>query len=186
MKTHISRALLACFLTFGSLTGCGSGGGGGGEEFVGAANVQLRLQPSRIDSGDRTLVTVEVSEVHKNGIALKVRFPKGLRYVPASATLTADDKETDVTPTVNTPSADGGDIYLVFYLAQSLFRPSGQEYNGETGIVTFQLEGTSVIRDGKVEIDADVDDPAEDNSVEFKLENPEFAAEDEASVSVVD
>jgi len=182
-----SRALVlgALFLTSVTSQGCGGGGGGGDGDFVGAATVSLQLQPSRIDSGDRTEATVQISDVHPNGISLKFRYPDGLRYVPNSGVLFAQDREIDISPTVNS-GGDDEDVYLVFYLAQSLFRESGQEYNGEAGTVSIQLEGIKAIKDASVEVDADVDDPQEDNASEFRLDNPEFAPEDEQGIEVVD
>ncbi len=172
-------AVVSCF------TACGGGGGGGGEAFVGAATVSIRLQPSVIDSGDRTQVTIDVGDIHDNGIALKVRFPNGLRYVPASTVLEINDQTTKLTPTVNALAEDENSVYLVFYLSQSLFS-SGSEYNGEMGTLQLQLEGRKAVKDGKVEVDADVDDPQESNSTEFSLDNPEFVAEDEAFIRVVE
>ncbi len=179
----LSSLLCTALLTFA--TACG-GGGGGGDDFVGAATVGIRLQPSTIDSGDRTQVTIDVGDVHDNGIALKIRFPNGLRYVPASAALLVDEQQTKLTPTVNALAEDENSIYLVFYLSQSLFRASGEEYNGQMGTLRLQLEGRKAVKDGKLEVDADVDDPQESNDSEFTLSSPEFAAEDEASIEVVE
>lgn len=184
-KFSLSLLLLTC-ATLSSLTACGSGGGGGDDDFVGAANVSIEARPSHIDSGDRTKVMIGINEVHQNGIALKVRFPDGLRYVTESASLNAADRNIIVEPTVNASSKEGGDVYLVFYLSQSLFRLAGEEYRGEAGTLSLQLEGRSTVKDGKIQVDADVDDPAEDNSVEFDINNPEFAAEDQSTINVVD
>jgi hypothetical protein len=168
-----------------ALTGCGGGGGGSGDPaFVGAANVTLKTTPSTIDSGDRTLVQAEVSEVIENGISLKFRYPESLRYVPKSGVLVFNNKEVDLTPTVNKVSEEEGLVYLVFYLKQSLFTKPGQKYQGEGGEVQIQLEGIKALDDGKIEIDADVDDPAENNSTEFSIEEPEFVAADEAYIRV--
>lgn len=183
MKRFSSVSLLCgTLLTFA--VACG--GGGGGDDFVGAATVGVRLQPSRIDSGDRTQVTIDIGDVHDTGIALKIRFPNGLRYVPSSATLLVDKQQTKLTPAVNALAEDENSIYLVFYLSQSLFRPSGGEYNGQMGTLRLQLEGRKAVRKGAVEVDADVDDPQESNDSEFTLSDPEFAAEDEASIEVIE
>ncbi len=131
-------------------------------------------------------MTIDIGDVNDSGIALKVRFPNGLRYVPASAALLVDQQQTKLTPTVNALAEEENSIYLVFYLSQALFRPSGEEYNGQIGTLKLQLEGRKAVRDGKVEVDADVDDPQEGNDSEFTLSNPEFAAEDEASVEVIE
>ncbi len=181
-----SLYLIALALTTPML-GCGGGGGGGGGggEFVGAANVSVRSTPQQIDSGDRTQVAIELSDVHENGIAVKIRFPSGLRYVPASSFLMVGERELDVSPTVNATSDEEDLTYLVFYLSQSQFRRSNQEYSGESGTLMVQLEGRKTVVDGEIEVDPDVDDPAEDNSVEFDLASPEFVSEASSSISVI-
>jgi hypothetical protein len=172
-------------ITLATLTGCGGGGGGGGDSFFGAANVSVRATPSRIDSGDRTQVTMELSDVHENGIAVKIRFPAGLRYVQASSFLMVDEKEIDVTPTINQTVESEDLTYLVFYLSQAQFRRSSREYNGEPGTLIIQLEGRKAVLDGEIEVDPDVDDPDEDNQVEFDITNPEFVSEGSASIEVI-
>ena len=170
------------------LFGCGGGGGGGGggsSEYVGAAKVSVRSTPRQIDSGDRTQVSIELSNVHENGIAVKIRFPSGLRYVPSSSFLLVGEREIDVSPTVNATSEDEDLTYVVFYLEQSQFRRSNQEYSGESGTLMIQLEGRKSVVDGEIEVDPDVDDPAEDNLTEFDLTSPEFISEASSSISVV-
>ena len=186
LKTMKNRflSLLTLPLTLGFLTACGGGGGGGGD-FAGAATVTLDVQPSQIDTGDRAQVSTQVGDVHSNGIALKFRYPPGLKYVHSSAFLSVQDKDYDISPTVNVASNEDDAIYLIFYMPQKLFTTSGEEYNGQPGTVTFQLVGRSEVDDGLDEVDAVVDDSATDNSVEFDLANPEFVAEDQASISVV-
>ncbi len=166
--------------------GCGGGGGGGGtDEFVGAARVSVRCSPKKIDSGDRTQVSVTLSQVHENGIAVKVRFPIGLKYVPSSSFLVVGERELDVSPTINATSEAEEMNYVVFYLTQGQFSRTSQEYAGEAGTLLLQLEGRKTIIDGEIEVDPDVDDPAEDNSTEFDISSPEFISEASASISVV-
>jgi hypothetical protein len=179
----LTTVLLASFAT-SCLLGCGGGGGDDSGDFSGAANVTMSLKPSTLDSGDRTLVRVEVSEVHENGIALKFRYPEGLVYVPNSATITVDEKETPIKPRVNAVTSDEESVYLVFFLPQKLFRRAGQDYSGESGTVELQLVGKSAIRQGLVEVDADVDDPGIADSLEFNISKPEFLAEDQQNISV--
>lgn len=170
-----------------SPTGCGTGGGGGGgDDFVGAATVTISTSPNRIDTGDQTLVSTRISEINDRGIALKFKFPSGLRYVPNSASLDANDNEQDIDPAFEATSSRDNDNYLVFFLTQSQFQPSGRDYNGEPGTLTIRLEGTSGVRDGLVEVDPDVDDPDINNSAEFDVNEPEFTAEDAASIEVMD
>jgi hypothetical protein len=157
-----------------ALSSCGGGGGGGGEgDFVGAARVSISSSPQEIDSGDRTQVSIRLSDVHENGIAVKIRFPSGLRYVPSSSFLMIGERELDVSPTINSTDDEEDLTYLIFYLSQGQFRRSSQEYNGESGLLTVQLEGRKTVIDGEIEVDPDVDDPAEDNSIEFDLTSPE-------------
>lgn len=159
------------------LSSCGGGGGGGGD-FIGAAIVSVRVSPGKIDTGDRTQVTIELSQVHENGITLKVVFPAGLEYVGDSALLIADGDEYPIDPAFNI-LADS-DIYLVFYLSQAYFGEDGEA----DGNLTFELEATDVIKSGSIEVDADVDDPNIDNAQEFDVENPEFLGEDSADIEV--
>jgi hypothetical protein len=169
--------------------GCGGGGGGGGgggaDEFVGAARVSVRCSPKNIDSGDRTQVSITLSQVHENGIAVKVRFPVGLKYVPSSSFLKAGERELDASPAVNATSETEEMNYVVFYLTQGQFSRTTQEYAGEAGTLLIQLEGRKTVTDGEIEVDPDVDDPAEDNSTEFDITSPEFISEASASISVV-
>jgi hypothetical protein len=186
MKSSTISFFLIVATVAATCLGCGGGGGGGGGgDFVGAASVDVRCSPSQIDSGDRTQVDIELSNVHKNGIAVKVRFPSGLKYVPGSSFLLVGEREVDVSPTINVTSDEDDVIYLVFYLSQSQFRRSNQEYSGESGTLLVQLEGRKTVVDGEIEVDPDVDDPAEDNATEFDLTNPEFISESSASISVI-
>lgn len=184
-RSNILKVLLS--LTIVAAAGCGGGGGdeGGAGDFVGAARVSVRCSPKSIDSGDRTQVSINLSQVHENGIAVKIRFPIGLRYVPSSSFLMVGEREVDVTPTVNLTSETEELNYVVFYLSQSQFSRSNQEYSGEPGTLLVQLEGRKTVTDGEIEVDPDVDDPAEDNSLEFDITSPEFISEASASISVV-
>ena len=173
---------LALLLTV-ALSACG-GGGSSSDSFVGAADVSISAQPSEIDSGDRTEVSIEVSNVHESGIALKIRFPQGLSYVPTTALLLVDQDEIDLTPTVNAMSSDE-ERYLVFYIPQDAFTPGSEDYSGQAATVVLQLEGTAKVNDGLIEVDPDVDDPQQSNDTEFSIDNPEFVAEAETSITVI-
>lgn len=181
---RLIRSVFVTALFVSSFSSCGGGGGGGGD-FIGAAVVSLQAEPQRIDTGDRMLVTTHVAEVHPQGIALKFKYPVGLGYVPNTAQLEFNKTIVKITPTVDVASDQDNAVYLVFYLSQAQFTRPGSSYNGESGTVTFQLEGIEGFKDGSLEVDPDVDDPAEDNASEFKIDNPEFAAEDQLDVTVV-
>ncbi len=172
-------ALAACT----TLAACG-GGGGSSDTFVGAADASISTTPSTIDSGDRTEVSIELWNVHENGVMVKVRFPEGLKYVRSSAILLTSEDDTDISPTINDTSSDG-DRYLVFFLSQAQFTTGGQDYSGETGTIALQLEGVTAVSDGLIEVDPDVDDPQQSNDAEFDIENPEFNAQAETSITVI-
>lgn len=158
------------------LSSCG-GGGGGGDDFVGAALVSIQATPRRIDPGNRILVRVPVAESHPNGIFLKLRYPEGLKYAPGTSYLEIDRSQIDVGPSFNTKGSDGK-VYLVYTFSRSIFGKHNQ------GDLVLQLEGTAEVADGKIEVDADVDDPATANSAEFKADAPAFSAEEEVSIEV--
>lgn len=157
--------------------GCGGGGGGGGAS--GAAFVRVNANPRVIDSGDRTNITVEVSDIHESGILLKIRFPSKLAYVPSSAVIdSGDEDEFDATPMNYATS--GNNSYLVFFLTKDDFG------SREEGNIIIELVGNESIADGKIEVDADVNDEAIPDASEFNVEAPEFAAEDEIAIFVED
>jgi hypothetical protein len=158
------------------LTACG--GGGSDDEFIGAAVINVSISPSNIDTGDRARLKITISDVHSNGIALKILFPDGLEYVDDSAELTVDDDSNPIDPAINMLSSDG--VYLVFYLPQTLFGEEGLS----DGELDLELEGTSEVRNGEIEVDADVDDPTVDNADEFDVDDPEFLSEDSTEIEV--
>jgi hypothetical protein len=174
-----TRAVGLCILVgcIFLLSACG-GSGGGDDEFVGAAIVNISATPDKIDTGDRTRVSVDITNVHSTGTALKIKFPDGLEYVSDSSFLIVDGDELNIGPTVNAPG-DGG-IYLVYYLSQTLFGDEGEE----KGELRLELEAREIVHDGKIEVDPDVDDPNIDNADEFDINNPEFYADDFATIEV--
>lgn len=185
MRASLFTTVLMVSLAASSLVGCGGGGGDDSSGFSGAANVSISVTPSELDSGDRALVRVEVNEVHENGILLKFRYSQGLVYVPNSGTVIIDEDETPIKPRFNVVNKDEESVYLVFFLSQKLFRRPGEEYSGEPGTVELQLVGKSAIRDGLIEVDADVDDPGIADSQEFNASKPDFLAEDQQSITVL-
>ncbi len=176
----ISKHLISTALLFASLVPLSNCGGGGGddEEFIGAAQVSLQVSPHKIDTGDRTELKIDISRIHQNGIALKIKFPKGLEYVPSSSFLTVREQDEDVSPTVN--QGKESDVYLVYYITKD------QIGRDDFATLFLELEGTDGVEDGSIEIDPDVDDPAIDNAVEFNIDEPQFGSEEEASIEVTE
>lgn len=159
--------------------GCGGGGGGGDDEFVGAGEVTVRTQPSVIDPGDHTQVTVSIAEVHKNGVALKLRYPEGLVYVPDSSILSVEQTDKKLTPDFN--GSDGKYVYLVYFLEQKTFGAEGKD----RGYLTFELRaGDEEIREGEVEVALSVLDPDLPGGTGFDVENPLFSTRDSAPIKV--
>lgn len=173
------QLLLALGALLMTVPGCGGGGGGGGDDdFLGAAVVDVGASPRSFDTGDRTVIRAFLSEVNDDGLMLKFRFPKELRYVLESAALIVDDNDRDISPKVKV-TVDN-DNYLVFFLAQDDFD------DNQRGVVEFQLEADDTVTDGEIEVDPDVDDPLINNNTEFDPENPEFGAEASVNVNVRD
>ena len=175
MRTFITTIFFASVLTLA--IACGGGGGGG--EFTGAARVSLRISDSYIDSGERILVQVRLSEINDLGIIVKVRYPSGLSYVPNTSFLVLNnDAEIDIGPTNN--QTVSGTTYLVYFLSKSIFSRS------DDGELEFILEGVGEVIDGTIEVDVDLDNPDVSNSSEFDSSNPNFTGEVEAGIEVVD
>lgn len=158
------------------LAGCGGGGGGSndgsGGNFVGAAVVEIDASPKTIDTADRTQLRVQISDVHEDGIYLKIKFPEGLRFVANSSVLTVNGGETDLAPIVNSAAENG--VYLVYSFDQDDF---GRDLEGE---LRLQLEAIDELAGGLIEVDADVR-----TEQAFDIENPNFGAEDGVEIEVI-
>lgn len=176
--SYLSPLLGLALIAAPLLSGCGGGGGGGGDDFIGAAQLSMTASPRRIDTGDRTEVRIDISRLHPNGIALKIRFPAGLDYVTSSSVLEVDDTDIDVTPSINQEKAS--DVYLVYYISPEQIEEEA------TGVLLFELEGKKELKEGSIEVDADVDDPEIDNATEFDIDKPQFGAEQEVTIEVTE
>ena len=186
MQAYLLSALVASSLLATSLSGCGGGGGSDSDSsFSGAASVSLDLSPSSIDTGDRTLVQLWVGDVHDNGVAIKLRYPSGLSYVTGTAKVVVDEDEVSIKPTVNVRTADRSTTYLVFFVPQKLFRESDEPYQGQARLIQLQLVGKTLVQEGLVEVDVDVNDARVADTEEFTVAKPEFVAADQQSITVL-
>lgn len=177
MTKTFSRNLLGIITLLPFLVSCGGGGGGGGSA-TGAAFVRIDAKPRVIDTGDRILVSLQVADIHDNGISLKIRFPAELSFVEGSAVIDVEEEETGIVPDVQ--AASDSETYIVFYL-------SGNDFGrNEEGLLTFELQGREPAEDAAIEVDPDVDDPLIDNAIEFSVDAPLFSAEDQIHVRVED
>ena len=160
------------------LMACGGGGGGGGSDVTVAAQVDISVEPGRIDPGDRALVTIHASDVNAGGIVLKVRFPEGLAYVKNTGSFVINGEKLILTPDFN--SSDGQNVYLAFLFAQSDFGEDGTD----EATITFQIQGNTSPVTGLVEVDATIQDPSLTADQQFDINNPLFGAKDSDSINV--
>ena len=137
-----------------------------------------KSKPSIIDTGDRTQINIYTSQVHNNGILLKVRFEKALQFVPNTSYVVVKDQnmKEKITPLFN--DEDKKYTYLVFFLSPSQF---GQDNDGK---VVFELKGIKSQKNNTVEVDPDVDDPSIPNDQEFDVKNPEFSPDSVSYVTI--
>lgn len=169
MNTSIKKPLiLSLVLMINSCGGLG-GGGGGGSSANYAGDIGLTLEKDYLDSGDLNRVTVEVANLNRDGVLLKIRTSKSLRYVENSAVLFPDREEKSRVSPAEESSSDQ-DRYLVFFLdRQDAF---GDDY------IALQLDvkATEGDKDAFIEIDIDNNDPNIPDSKEFKSSAPRFSA----------
>lgn len=160
-----------------TITSCGGGGGGSSNDFQGAARVFISASPIRIDTGDRMQVSIDISEIHPDGILLKIKFPTGLRYVPASSFFKIDNFTGDASPLAN-EIGDGNNRFLVYSVKPSSF---GER---EQGKLHFEIQGIAEVESGQIQVDPDVDNPLISNSEEFNVDSPDFSPEDGLGIAV--
>lgn len=171
----ILKFFVAPFLTLCMMTSCG---GGGGDSFVGGANVDLSVTPNTIDTGDRVLVRVNISNIHPDGVSVKFNYPTSLTYIPNSGAFESSSQdEFDVDPVVNQNIDD--ETYLVFFLSDD------DVEQGSSATITFELEAVDTEDDAVIGVDADVNDISVDDALEFDIENPEYMSEDQESVNII-
>jgi len=172
-------SVLVFFLFFFSslVVGCGGGGGGGG--YAGSGRVDLSLEPNRIDVGDRTRISVQISEVNPDGALLKLHIPDALSYVSNTGVLSVGGQDFDVAPDIDV-LGDSQDRYLVFFFLQSDFG------DGRSGRLRLELQADASVADGYIEVDIDVDDPDVNNLLEFSIDDPRFQVDQAKQIIVED
>ena len=121
-------------------------------------------------------VRIRLRDLGAFSVALKVKFPKQLRYISASSYLTVDDSDSRFDP-ANSETASGSS-YLVFYVNRNNLG------DDENGIVSFEVTGDKRVEDGLIEVDVDIDDPHHSNSSEFEPTDPKFDAQDAVTIQV--
>lgn len=161
------------------MAACGGGGSGDEivEDFFGAGTVRIVAAPRTLDTGDRTKVAIEINDVHPDGIILKVYYTEALGYVVDSSLLIVDGDELDIGPSFNGLDGDEG-VFLVYFI------PADDFGDDNKGTLSFELRAKSAVEDGEVSVDIDVDDPLISNDTEFDVNEPEYLAESETSITV--
>ena len=184
MRNLSSLVLLFSLLcACGGLPGLGGGGSGGTPEEelddpLQAANVSISADPGSLGLGDRSLVSVAISEVNTTGVILKIRYTGTLRYVERSAAINLSESSTAVEPFSGPNGART--TYMAFYFPRSSFDAD------RSGRLTFQLRAmsTETTNTTMVEVDTDVHDPRKRVSEEYNSEKPLFSAEDHVSLTI--
>jgi hypothetical protein len=168
--------LKICFLTIIILiaVSCGSSNDG----FFGTAFVKVNADPTVIDVGDASFVTIDVDDVDDDNFFLKVRFPTGVQYLEGSSTIRVQGSDSERNPDLVFTSVDSNHNYLVYFLSRAEFGDS------DGSRVTFDLVGFDRISKGLIEVDADIDDPNIDNNAEFDQNEPKFDAEASTEIQV--
>lgn len=189
-KRHLSNIILATTLAVPvalALSSCGMGGGGGGNgsdgDQVEPAELNLVVTPPEIDSGDRMLLKITMSEIHKDGLLLKVQFPTAMHYVTGTSFLTVDGDEIDIDPAarVTTGVAEDQKSYVVYDLSHDTF---GNERSAQ---MTLKLEGDSEVKEGAtVAVDADFNDPGLRFDQKFNALAPQFDPQDRVKIKIRD
>lgn len=175
------RACVLSFLGFvfcSTVIGCGGGGGGPSASAGNPAAALIQVEPRKIDSGDRALVTIELRDIRiseSNGMIIKTLIPPSLDFLTNTSILSIRE-QSDVVINPLT-FANSEEQYILFYLDMGSIPSNRREAD-----ITFLLEGTVVISPSTVAVDVDVAD--RDDRQTFSLNNPRFTALSSTTIEV--
>jgi hypothetical protein len=164
MKKTLKASILAVVF---ALASCG-GGGGGSPDFTGAGNVTLRVSQNKVDTGDRTKVTIVFDELHPDGVVLKMRYSSGLEYIAGTSNWRISGKLITAGPSYQVAGDIAQTIYLVYELNREML---GKNNSGELSFELRAIEETS--SNSVIEVDMDVFE----SGLVFSTDAPEFSAE---------
>jgi len=189
MKSPLSIAF--CFFVAISSVACSSGGGGSDDPFSPGGSA-IEADPTSIDTGERSTITVQLADPNPRGVVLKIRFSTQLSYVNRSSTILVNGNEIRRDPDEKGTSAADSKYYLVFVLTPIDFGDASYLelklfVHGDTATVSSSSSSGSTSSSGastdaRIEVDADLVDPAVDD--QFDISAPDFTAEDGASVEI--
>ena len=161
-----------------SLLSCGGGGGGPSASAGNPAAALIRVEPRKIDSGDRALVTIELRDIRifeSNGMIIKTLIPPSLDFLSNTSILSLKDQsDIEIAPLT---FVNNEEQYILFYLDMDSIPSNRREAD-----ITFLLEGTVVISPSTVAVDVDVAD--RDDRQTFSLNNPRFTALSSTTIEV--
>lgn len=168
--------LVAVTLLAPLITGCGDDNDN--PLSSGTAYLDVEADPEIIDQGDKTFVRIRVDDIKDEEFFLKVRYPAGMEYLKDSSFVESDGKDISRDPNQEFYNAEEDKNYLIYWLSK-------EEIDDEDDTtVTLNLVGRSRVSSGKIEVDADLDDPEIANSREVKEEDPQFGAEASVDIQV--
>jgi len=185
MSLQIRKQLLSVIVgslgvvgSLGLLAGCGSDNKNDSPVASGTAFVDINANPDSLSVGDATLIVARVDDVKDDAIILKIRFPTGMSYLPDSSYIEVNGEDIARAPDIVFTSQSERRNYVVYFLNRA-------EIDDEDNTrVSLQLVGNSRVTDGRVEIDADLDNPIIANDREFTSDNPLFDAEADTFIEV--
>lgn len=172
--------LLVCLGLLLVLSSCGGGGGGGSDDQVYPATIAIDTDPGTIDSGDITFTHIDIYDVAPGGVVLKIKFPIALTYQTGSSIVEVDGVRYDTSPDFH--ESNTTDTYLVYIYRREDFGDSNYAR------LTIQLKGRDATTDatGKIQVDADFNDPLVSTADKFSITDPQFDADDEVSITISD
>jgi len=160
------------------LIGCGGGGGGPSASAGNPAAASIQVSPRTIDSGDRSLVTVELRDIQvedSNGMIIKLVIPDSLDFLTTTPLFSRRDLD-DVL--IDARTFNGSNVqYILFYVDMASIPISRREAE-----ISFLVEGTELLSPSTVAVDVDVADV--DDRQTFSVNNPRFTALSSTTIEV--
>jgi len=160
------------------LIGCGGGGGGPSASAGNPAAASIQVSPRTIDSGDRSLVTVELRDIQvedSNGMIIKLVIPDSLDFLTTTPLFSRRDLD-DVL--IDARTFNGSNVqYILFYVDMASIPISRREAE-----ISFLVEGTELLSPSTVAVDVDVTDV--DDRQTFSVNNPRFTALSSTTIEV--
>lgn len=135
-----------------------------------------------MDTGDMIRVRIALEDLNRDGVILKVRYARSLKYQRNSAFINTDPNNGDHSQTQRFPGAEEQtgttDRYLVFFFDRNLYRRNKEL------VAEFDLKAMTPDENAYVEVDLDKNDPNVPDKGEFSLNRPLFSAIDTIPITI--